>query len=101
MLSHLTAYNFHFQLNIKNMSTVLGWSSSSNPALVVLDSWFEKWEIKLELQNQLEVKPTAVHRNWTEALKSLISISAKNRDIRDDGLSQWKTRKLFWNFKFA
>ena len=38
MLSHLTAYNFHFQLNIKNMSAVLGWSSSSNLALVVLGS---------------------------------------------------------------
>ena len=45
------------------MSDVLGWSSSSNLALVVLGSSFEKWEIKLELHTQLEVKPTAVHRN--------------------------------------
>ena len=28
-------------------------------------------------------------------------IKKKSRDIRDDGLSQWKTRKLFLNFKFA
>ena len=62
------------------MSAVLGWSSSSNLALVVLGSWFEKWEIKLELHTQPEVKPTAVHRNWAEALKSLILISAKNRE---------------------
>ena len=61
MLSHLTAYNF--QLNIKKMSTVLGWSSNSDLALVVLGSLFEKWEMKLEPHTQLEVKPTAVHRN--------------------------------------
>ena len=61
------------------MSTVLGWSSSLNLALVVLGS-IRKIEIKLELHTQLEVKTTALHRNWTEALKSLILISAKNRE---------------------
>ena len=40
------------------MSAVLGWSSSSNFALVELGSWFKKLEIKLELRTQLEVKPT-------------------------------------------
>ena len=40
MLSHLTAYNLAFQLY--KISTVLGWSSSSNLALVVLAP-FKKW----------------------------------------------------------
>ena len=61
MLSHLTAYNFHFQLN--KIFAVLGWSSSSNLALLLYSAPFGKWKIKLELHTQLEVKAPAVHRN--------------------------------------
>ena len=63
MLSHLTAYNFHFQLN--KISAVLGWSSSSNLALVVLGS-IRKMENLLRTTHStrtVEVKPAAVHRN--------------------------------------
>ena len=76
MLSHLAAYNFHFQLNKGILSIRLEFKFEPCPWTAP----FEKWKIKFELHTQLEVKPTAVHKNWTEALKSLMLISAQNRE---------------------